>query len=170
MEIKSYDLKFINGDSPILVSDDLLHSGDYFLVEGVGVIVCVKTFVKDEVWCVLGDDGNTYREIDVYRVVAMPYQFGWSYNEGPPHDHNRVWRDTRYLEDFHYEGVMDRAKENDNKITVVVHEVCPNYGGSHLGSDCSCKSGFIYIPLLHDGKIIMDTYNILRKSLGTFVY
>jgi hypothetical protein len=62
---------------------------------------------------------------------------GWVYNEGPPHDHNRIWRDSRYLEDLHPSWV-DKIIDGD---VWVVYE-----NGE---------------PLMYDGKIIIDLYKIL---------
>jgi hypothetical protein len=81
------------------------------------------------------------------KVVATPEMFGWLYNEGPPHDHNRNWGDSRYLEDYIQSCLISSVK-NGLKMTVMVKEIAE----------------FNHVPILHEGKIIIDTYNLLRKS------
>ena len=154
MEIKEYFVEII-GDmkTPIIVSEDVVLKGDWYY-DGVNIHVSDGSFVEE----------------GFKKVVALPSQIGWIYNEGPPHDHNRVWCDSRYLEDFHYDGFMKHIAKSHGKISLVVKEICPNYDGSHINKDCSCKTGFIHVPVLHHDKVIMDLYGILKKSYGVFVY
>ena len=70
-------------------------------------------------------------------VLDSDIIIGWVYNEGPPHDHNRIWRDSRYLEDLHPDWVN---RIIDGEVWVVFED----------GN-----------PLLHDGKVILDLYKIL---------
>ena len=72
---------------------------------------------------------------------------GYVYNEGPPHDHNEHWRDVVYLEEFRRDIL-----ENLTEVYVVVDEVCP----SHIGEDCSCRSGFMLTPRLYKDKVVID--------------
>ena len=47
-------------------------------------------------------------------------QLGYVYNEGPPHDHNYDWVDSRYLEDIHPSTLKDL--NSDAEIRVLVEE------------------------------------------------
>jgi hypothetical protein len=141
MLVKEFDLVILDMERPVLISDDKILAGDKYVHMGE-IYHC-----------------NVTSEIQKgFKVVATPEQFAWIYNEGPIHDHNRHWKDSRYLEDFMFDFLGTR-----NRLSVLVNEVCPHYGGKHLNNDCSCKSGFIYVPLLHQDKIIIDLYNILNK-------
>lgn len=154
MEIKEYFVEIMEDmKTPVIVSEDKVLKGDYYY-DGVEIHLSDGSFVEE----------------GCRKVVALPSQIGWFYNEGPPHDHNRVWRDSRYLEDFHYDGFMERIGKSQGKIYLVVQEICPHYDGRHINKDCSCKSGFIHVPVLHHDKVIMDMYEILKKSSGIFVY
>lgn len=44
--------------------------------------------------------------------------------------------------------VEGRLKDGD-EVLVECEEVCPHYNGKHIGRDCSCKSGFVYIIKLN---------------------
>ena len=155
---------------PVLVSDDVLEFHDKFYHNG-NIYECTGLNLDDDLnmWVVSNENEQSFIETSVEKVVATPEMFGWLYNEGPPHDHNRVWQDSRYLEDY-IQSCLIVAVKNKLKMSVIVHEVCPNYNGAHMGKDCSCKSGFVLGPKLHDGKIIIDTYNLLRKSSSTIIY
>ena len=141
MLVKEYDLIFLDSNRPVLISDEKIVSGDKF-VHMNEIYHCNVT-------------SETQKG---FKVIAEPNQFAWIYNEGPIHDHNRHWRDSRYLEDF-----MVSFINAYDKLSILVKEVCPHYDGSHIDKDCSCKSGFIFVPLLHENKIIIDLYNILKK-------
>ncbi|TXG84688.1 MAG: hypothetical protein E6R13_02850 [Spirochaetes bacterium] len=103
-------------------------------------------------------------------IVATSEQIGFVYNEGPIHDHNRYWGDSRYLEDLYYPRFVDDMNELGGQVYLVVHEICPNYNGSHIGKDCSCKTGFKVIPKLHQGMVIMDLYGLLQKEHGVYIH
>lgn len=61
---------------------------------------------------------------------------GWIYNEGPPHDHNHIWVDSRYLEELH----PDFVSRGINEVWIVFEN----------GS-----------PLLYKEKLIMDLDKLL---------
>ncbi len=155
---------------PVLVSDDVLDYHDMFYHEGK-IYECSGLTLDDDLnmWVVANENQESFIETTVMKVVATPDMFGWLYNEGPPHDHNRYWGDSRFLEDYIQTCLVDAVK-NGFKMSIIVHEVCPHYNGSHIGKDCSCKGGFIHGPKLHEGKIIIDTYNLLRKSSSTIIH
>lgn len=71
------------------------------------------------------------------RVGELTYLIGWVYNEGPPHDHNRIWKDSRYLEDLH-PSWFDRIVDGEGFIVYENGEA-----------------------LLYDGRLILDLYKIL---------
>lgn len=157
---------------PILVSDERLIIHDKFYHNGK-IYDCMDLVCDCEDgegnWFVLNELGESILESEVSKVIATPDMFGWLYNEGPLHDHNMVWQDSRYLEDYKQSCLISAVK-NGLKMTVIVHEVCPNYNGSHLDKDCSCKSGFVHGPKLHEGKIIIDAYGILRNSSSVIIF
>ena len=80
-------------------------------------------------------------------IIATPDMFGWLYNEGPPHDHNRRWIDSRYLEDY-IELCLISVVRNNFKMSIIVDGV---------------------LPKLHDGKIIIDRYDLLRNCNLTII-
>lgn len=64
---------------------------------------------------------------------------GYVYNEGPPHDRNYDWVDSRFVEQLH----PDVLNESEGKIRVLVDE-----NGK---------------PLEFQGKWILDSYQLLPK-------
>ena len=133
---------------PVLVSDDVLSYHDNFYHEG-NIYECSDLKLDDDLnmWVVANENLESFIETDVMKVVATPEMFGWLYNEGPPHDHNRNWGDSRYLEDYIQSCLISSVK-NSLKMTVMVKEIAE----------------FNHVPILHEGKIIIDAYNLLRKS------
>jgi hypothetical protein len=141
---------------PVLVSDDVLEHQDKFYHDGV-IYECSGLSLDDDLnmWVVSNVDNESFIESDCMKVVATPEMFGWLYNEGPPHDHNMVWQDSRYLEDYIQTCLVDAVK-NNLKMTVMVKEMGVQ---NHM-----------HIPLLHEGKIIIDQYNLLRKSSFVIIF
>jgi hypothetical protein len=133
---------------PVLVSDDVLEYQDKFYHNG-NIYECtdLKLDYDLDMWVVANENLESFIETDVMKVVATPEMFGWLYNEGPPHDHNRYWGDSRYLEDY-IQSCLIPCVKNGLKMSVIVTEI----------------SEFNHIPTLHEGKIIIDAYNLLRKS------
>lgn len=144
---------------PILISDDIIEKGDFFYIDKGFIYKCTGKHKEGKLWIIESNEGE-YLAKWVKKVMAKPEEFGWSYNDGPPHDHNFEWR-GKYLEDYKPISLL-RAIKDRCRLLVVVEEVCPNYGGSHYGRDCNCKSGFIIQPKLYENKIIMDTYGLLK--------
>jgi hypothetical protein len=171
LEIKKYELKFIhypvNGEiHPIILSDEKFFvndyaytpSGDYCRVDVIDRKAGTFKFI------VQSDLSFEFNISDCKKVIAKPKEIGYVYNEGPPHDHNSIWCGA-YLEDLHMQGFLDRVTFADmNEIYLVVHEVC----SSHRGRDCSCKSGFTQVPVLYNGKVILDSYGILENKVGIY--
>ena len=133
---------------PVLVSDDALEYHDNFYHNG-NIYECFELDLDDDLnmWVVANENLESFIEADVMKVVATPEMFGWLYNEGPPHDHNRYWGDSRYLEDY-IQSCLIPCVKNGLKMSVMVTEI----------------SEFNHIPTLHEDKIIIDAYNLLRKS------
>lgn len=102
------------------------------------------------------------------KVVATPEQLAWVYYEGCPHDRAHDYKDGIYLEQLHPSVILD-ILDKEGKVMVDVEEICPNYGGKHIGKDCSCKSGFIYIPKLHENKVIFHTYEFTSKERDNYL-
>jgi hypothetical protein len=69
-------------------------------------------------------------------------QLGFVYNEGPPHDHNWNWVDSRYLEEMHPSTL--EGMDSDSEIRVLVE-------------DDGNFSKF-------RGKLIIDTYLMLSEK------
>lgn len=173
IEIKKYELKFIHYSvdgniHPIILSDEKLFVNDYAYTPSgnycrVDVIDRKAGTFK---FIVQSDLSFEFRLVDCKKVIAKPNSLGYVYNEGPPHDHNSIWNGA-YVEDLHMQSFLDRVTFADtNEIYLVVEEVCP----SHVGKDCSCKSGFIQVPVLYNGKVIMDSYGILQRQAGVYKY
>ena len=70
-------------------------------------------------------------------------RLGYVYNEGPPHDRNWDWVDSRYLEEMHPSTLKDM--DSDTEIRVLVE-------------DDGNLSEF-------RGKLIIDTYLLLPKKV-----
>jgi hypothetical protein len=172
--VSGVDKQFHEGELypllPLLVSKEPLELGDKFYCEGeVHDVYNMYFDDKLDSWMICSYNGFTYHEAECHKVIADFKQFGWFYNEGPPHDHNYNWRDSRYLETYINTCLIDAVKEGF-KMTIMVEEICPNYNGAHVGKDCSCKSGFKLVPKLHEGKIIIDQYGLLEKSQNCYKY
>ena len=161
---------------PILISkDDNINKGDFFYVDNGEVHECAdKTKeTSKKLGRVINTEGKDFLTKWVNKVVARPHQIGLCYNYGPPHDHNHEWKNDsdgiRYLEDY-IPTCLHEAVWKGCKMLVRVQEVCPHYDGKHLDKDCSCKSGFVYMPLLHDGKVVMDTYGYIKENpIGSII-
>jgi len=149
---------------PVLISDDKILKGDRFYVDNGEIHTCIKreSETKTKLGRIIGENDVDYLEKWVQKIVAGPNEIGWGYNEGPPHDHNRNWKyDTDdnkqlYIEDY-LPSMIHKAVKSNCKLFVVVEEICPHYDGRH-------KSGFILAPKLYDGKVIMDSYGLLKKN------
>ena len=94
------------------------------------------------------------------RAIHNP--FGWIMNDGPPHDHNWDYRYDKetniqyYLESWPlHDRNLDMFMNDNGDIIVVVEKICPNYNGAHINKDCSCKTGFIIRPKMHEEKLIL---------------
>jgi hypothetical protein len=100
-------------------------------------------------------DGNPFiYDGDV--LLCGPSVFGYVYNQGPIHDHNRHWKGDMYLEDLapsFFDGV-------DRLVSIVVLELCP----IHIGKDCTCAIGLEVIPRTREGKIILDLYGLIEND------
>ena len=147
---------------PVIVSDDLLNINDLFNVNGVIHEVNGLFMDEEEKWKVIDENGGVFYEFDVLKIIATPDQIGWVYNEGPPHDHNYNWVDSRFLESISNRLFINCVK-NNFKITIVVEEECIT-GGEE------CRGELKLIPQLHEGKVIIDGYGLLKKSSSVFVY
>lgn len=147
---------------PVIVSSELLNIGDLFYHDGKISEVVFLLLDEEENWVVIDEHNNVYNERDVYKVIATPEQIGWVYNEGPPHDHNYNWVDSRFLEVLHPKLFINCVRDNF-KITIVVEEECVTGGDE-------CRGELRLTPQLHDGKVIIDGYNLLKKSSSVFVY
>jgi len=134
---------------PVLVSDDVLDYHDKFYHNGI-IHECIDLNLDDDLnmWVVSNENLEIFIERDVMKVIAIPEMFGWLYNEGPPHDHNRYWGDSRYLEDY-IQSCLIKFVNNGFKVSIMIEDMEPK---------------------LHDGKIIIDAYDLLRKSEYTIIY
>jgi len=147
---------------PVIVSNELLNISDLFYVNGVIHEVNGLFMDEEERWKVIDENGGLFYEAEVLKLIATPDQIGWVYNEGPPHDHNYNWVDSRYLEQIHNRLFINCVK-NGFKITIAVDEECV-VGGEE------CRGELRLIPMLHEGKAIIDGYGLLKKSSSVFVY
>lgn len=181
IEIKEYDLRFVIdqtvrlviGSSVALVNKPPLSSSDFYWVDRVvsepfglmyGVYGVDRLFHECELYPLLpvlvsetdfGECGKFYYNGKIcdyvntlsLNIIATPDMFGWLYNEGPPHDHNRRWIDSRYLEDYIELCLISVVRDNF-KMSIIVDGV---------------------LPKLHDGKIIIDRYDLLRNCNLTII-
>lgn len=87
------------------------------------------------------------------KVLAKPEQIGLMWDNHPDD------LEFKYLTDFIDEkdkSMIDYVlEEYDGKCFIETEMICPNYNGAHIGKDCSCKTGFIDIPKIHEGKVII---------------
>jgi len=163
---------------PVLISDDKIDVGDKFYLDSGEIRTCKEILKEDKLshGVVYDEFGKWYFNKWVNKVVATPEQFALIVNFGPPHDHNSDWQYDKdekryvYLEAYLPSHLHDIINKKRIKMRVVVEEICPHYGGSHIGKDCSCKSGFVIRPKLRDGKIMMDTYGLLKKKDGYYFH
>ena len=51
-------------------------------------------------------------------------------------------------------GDLKKITKNGGECEIEAVEICPHYGGTHIGKDCSCKSGFVLAPKLNNNKVI----------------
>lgn len=102
-------------------------------------------------------DGKPYIIDKDGGIVATSEQIGMVYNEGPPHDHNTKWG-SKFLEDLYIPNFYEKMEKMGGYVYLIVHEICP------LHIDCGCKSGFILVPMLFNGMVIMDLYGLLEKE------
>ena len=150
---------------PILVSDDALDIHDLFYHNG-NIYESMGLFLDDEdKWKVLNEFNEVFYETEVSKVIATPEMFGWLYNEGPPHDHNYDWVDSRFLEVYH-QMMLPYFAQKGFKVTIVVDEQCLD----KVSNSERCLTGVKLVPSLHDGKIIIDRYDLLRHSKSTVIY
>ena len=152
--------------SPVLVSKEALEIHDLFYHDG-RIFECCRLFLDEETekWIVMSEEEVEYFEDEVYKIIATPNMFGWVYNEGPPHDHNYNWVDSRFLEQFH-DSYLIKSVLNGFKLSIVVEVECSNK--VYNADDCI---GELKIrPLLHENRIILDSYNLLRNSSSTIIY
>ena len=98
-----------------------------------------------------------------HKVEATTEQIGWGFSKKYlNHDHAYDYRGGS-IEMYHPTMIHDIVR-NKFKVDIEVQEICPHYGGSHIGKDCSCKSGFINVPVLHEGKVIMHIKKPTKKK------
>ena len=152
--------------SPVLVSDEALDIHDLFYYNG-RIFECCRLFLDEETekWIVMSEEEVEYFEDDVYKVIATPNMFGWVYNEGPPHDRNYDWVDSRFLEQFH-DSYLIKSVLNDFKLSIVVEVECSN----KPSTPDDCIGDLKIKPNLHEGKIILDSYDLLRNSSSTIIH
>lgn len=147
--------------SPILVSKDLLDIGDRFYHDGeIYEVFDLYLDQEKDKWVIRSNHGVNYLESEVYKVIATSNQFGWFYNEGPPHDRNYNWVDSRYLENYTNRCLKDVIRKGF-KMRVLVDDNCNSI--DRFINGCCCSTGFEYVPMLHSGKVIFDIYGLLKN-------
>lgn len=100
------------------------------------------------------------------RVIGYPNEIGSVYTS-VPHDRAIEYKKGGYLEELHPSMLLDLLNTS-GRILVEVEEICPHYGGTHIGKDCSCKSGFILRPRLKDKKVILYPKPLNKESKQLF--
>ena len=84
-----------------------------------------------------------------YRVVGKPENIGLKYVSDKIGTYGRK---RSYTTELTKAEIKQLAKDVDCEVMAM--EICPNYGGAHVGKDCNCKSGFIHIIETKDNKIV----------------
>ena len=87
---------------------------------------------------------------EVYEVIAEPESIGLKYVHNKLGTHGDNNKYTTELT----KGEIKDIVENDGYCEIESELICPNYGGKHIGQDCSCKTGFIDVPKLKEGKVV----------------
>lgn len=148
---------------PVIVSKECLDYYEIFYHNGK-LYECydMKNNENDD-WVIVSESLDEFLEKDVLKVIALPTQIGWVYNEGPPHDHNYNWVDSRYLEVLHPNMVIEWVRDG-MRVTIVMEEICTN------GKLSDCVGDYKLVASFYDGKVIIDGYNLLRKSKSTMIY
>lgn len=109
-------------------------------------------FINDEIVLVDLRDSNN---------IIPSSSIGWIFNYGPPHDHNYNFMEI-YLEEFRSSFLGSMLSEGTNMVRVCVESDCV----IHKGSYCPCN--YVRVPLLHEGKVIVDIYGLATsKSVNT---
>lgn len=132
-------------------SEELIIPGDsFFCTKTNEILECFQTGLSG---VFTENDKGFFPFSCCKKVMAKPEQIGWMWDNHPD-DIN----DT-YLVPFITEkdlSMIDYVlEEYQGKCEIEVQEICPNYDGAHIGKDCSCKMGFIDVPKLVDGKVII---------------
>ena len=163
---KEFSMADLHPLSPVLISDDVLDIHDLFYYNG-RIFECCRIFLDEETekWIVMSEEEVEYFEDEVYKVIATPNMFGWVYNEGPPHDRNYDWVDSRFLEVYH-DSYLVRSVLNNFKMSIVVEGECVN----KVSRLEDCFGEVKLTPKLHEGKVIIDGYDLLRNSVSTIIH
>jgi hypothetical protein len=154
---KAVELVLVPNSEKMIVEFYLVSDEEEIFVEDL--FFCTKT--NEILKCsqvslsgIISEDGKGFFPFTCCKkVIVIPEQIGWMWDNSP--------------EDYSYFFLTPFIDENDNtmidfvltedngKCFIEIEEICPNYNGAHIGKDCSCKSGFIDIPKLHEGKVII---------------
>ncbi len=134
------------------VSDeDTIFEGDlFFCTKTNEILKCSQVGLSG----VLTEEGKGYFPfVCCKKVIVKPEQIGWMW------DNHADDASSHFLTDFIDEKdntMIDYVlNENNGKCSIEIETICPNYNGKHIGKDCSCKTGFIDVPKLFEGKVII---------------
>lgn len=164
IELKTVYLRFIELTLPVLVSKDIILAGDKFYTDSE-VYTCKEKRLNKagKLPLIISEKGVEYGESRCMKVEATTEQIGWKFSKAYlNHDHAYDYKDSS-VEMFHPNMIQDIEK-NGFKVDIEVKVICPNYGGKHIGQDCSCKSGFIRVPKLFNNKVVMHIKKVRKQK------
>lgn len=136
--------------APVLVSEDKFTNDCVVYLIPSGEMLIGRRKHGTHIDYISFDDGRIYHKNDAKRIVARSHEIGHVLNYGPPHDRNATWKRVLesdgeeegillYLEELHRD-VLPRLFDNGGVVRVLV------------GEDDN--------PIFHEGKIVIDAYNL----------
>lgn len=132
-------------------NDDGINVGEFFLnIQNNKILKCYKLSCNG----IFEEETQEFIHYEFCRKLIAAYsQVGWMWDNTPDDIDNTYLTHFLTKED---DSMIDYVlEENSGKCKLEVNEICPNYNGSHIGKDCSCKTGFITVPKLIEGKVII---------------
>ena len=168
-KLQHYSRNSITPILPVLISDDSISYGDTFYTNRGEIYVCENLgtrFLPTKAELIYTKTGLEFLAADCKKVMATPAQIGWKFSKRYlNHDHAWDYKGGS-VEQYHPDFISNIVR-NDFKVDVEVQEICPNYGGAHIGKDCSCKSGFTTRAVLFFGMVVMHWRITVRKRKGS---
>ena len=155
---KTEDVKLIllsnnNGDKKkcCLIRDEHFYPGELFFYAKTNEILKCEKIGTSGVFA--EEDKGFFPFISCYKVIATHEQIGWMWDNHPDDAEDTYL--VPFISDEDDSMIEYVITEYNGKCKIEVETICPHYGGSHIGKDCSCKSGFVDVPKLNENKVII---------------